>query len=203
MTLVAAQGLCPQEANMCCVLTLQTGLGRSRRITQSPLGWNGEETSKFNQQQVWHPLGKSWLGFDSPALLLKHLAQFSLCRIEIFMCDSMIIYKTKFHLKKKSPKNPENLILWKVLIAVLKRDGGWEVQNPLSWIWRAITWENRYLFSFPCNSSYIACSDSEWITTVCLCACKHLCLYTHRHCPHNCSWEHFIIFSSYLPNIRI
>lgn len=110
MTLVAAQGLCPQEANMCCVLTLQTGLGRSRRITQSPLGWNGEETSKFNQQQVWHPLGKSWLGFDSPALLLKHLPQFSLCRIEIFMCvpmcDSMIIYKTKFHLKKKIPKKP-------------------------------------------------------------------------------------------------
>lgn len=111
MTLAAAQGLCPQEANMCCVLTLQTGLGRSQGITQSPLGLNGAEISEFNQQQVWHPLGKRWLGFDSPALLLKHLAQFSLCRIEIFffyvpICDSRIIHKIKFHLKKanKQPK---------------------------------------------------------------------------------------------------
>lgn len=58
MTLVAAQGLCPQEANTCCVLTLQTGLGRSQGITQSPLGWNGEETSEFDQQQA----GKKLVG---------------------------------------------------------------------------------------------------------------------------------------------
>lgn len=69
---------------MCCVLTLQTELGRSQGITQTPWGWNGAETSKFNQQQVWHPLRKSWLGFDSSALLLKQLAQFSLCSVEIF-----------------------------------------------------------------------------------------------------------------------
>lgn len=104
--------LCPQEANMCCVLTLQTGLGRSQGITQSPLGWNGEETSKFCQQQVWHLLGKSWLGVGSTALLLKHLAQCSLCRIGVFfcvpMCDSMIIYKIKLHLQKKTQSQKKN-----------------------------------------------------------------------------------------------
>lgn len=46
--------------------------------------WGGME--KKPQSLTSSKLGKSWLDVDSPALLLKQLAQFILYRIEIFVC---------------------------------------------------------------------------------------------------------------------
>lgn len=38
-------------------------------------------------------------------------------------------------------------------------------------------------------------SASKTITTVWLYVCVCMFIHTHRHCPHNCAWKHFIIFS--------
>lgn len=165
---------------------------------------NGKETSKFNHQQVCRQLETCWLDFWlTRVFLLRHLAQFTLCRIEIFFIHACICLNDlqdqvsrsldqsiKINHLQDQSLTRSSLICWKThpktlskdSIAVLERDGEWEEQKPLSCTWWVMVWKNKSFFlTFYCNSSYVV--PGFWIRENhdCMFVCLQACVFIHTH----------------------